>query len=70
MALRMQAHAVNGPTTDGHLPEFQWARASKGVPGGEDLVHEGMPSRFNFKFEEMSADPVVVMEMSRDVAAA
>ena len=65
----MTSEAVNGPTTGGailsgggsssvifnknsKLPEFNWEKTQQAV--GQELLHQGMPERFNFKFEKQA----------------
>lgn len=47
MAWRLEAEAVNGPTTQDGLPPFSWQPFTK-------MAHEGQPDVWDFDFELQS----------------
>ncbi|KAI3424367.1 hypothetical protein D9Q98_009920 [Chlorella vulgaris] len=54
LALKMQAEAVNGPTSDSwpwSVPPFHWSEAVVA-----NLTHRGQPERFAFHFERMDPE--------------
>ena len=54
LAMRLEALAINGPTTQGGLPPFEWSAQFADVP------HAGMPASFDFGWECQSPETSLV----------
>jgi len=55
LALQLRAEVVGGPTTSHGLPPFSWAAWE-----GQGYAHYGMPTTFNYTWERMVAEDLVL----------
>ncbi len=65
LALRLEAFAINGPTTQGGLPPFEW-----GDECFSQVPHAGMPPVFDFGWDLQSPEFAARQAASAAAAAA